>query len=198
MIKKKKKINKRKSTSNIITILIIVIIMMIISYCCYQIFSYFPSFNNNNNNKTNGNNDGNNDDVVQVIINKEQEVTQQQNIIKKQQQGLFIYQQQQQQEEGEGDQPITSDGNKRSLPSHTFHWLWTRLKSYFDIRPVRNVLIHAGLYHPPIPSSRTRSGDNVPMKRLYQIENNNHLSDKQKRIIERNEENRIAKLLNNR
>ena len=197
MIKKKKKTNKRKSTSNIITILIIVIIMMIISYCCYQIFCYFPSFNNNNNNK-NGNDDGNNDDVVQVIINKEQEVTQQQNIIKKQQQGLFIYQQQQQQQEGEGDQPITSDGNKLSLPSQTFHWLWTRLKSYFDIRPVRNVLIHAGLYHPPMPSSRTRSDDNVPMKRLYQIENNNQLSDKQKRIIERNEENRIAKLLSNR
>ena len=170
---------------------------MIISYCCYQIFSYFPSFNNNNNNNKNGKNDGNNDDVVQVIINKEQEVTQQQqNIMKKQQQGLFIYQQQQQ--EGEGDQTITSDGNKLSLPSQTFHWLWTRLKSYFDIRPVRNVLIHAGLYHPPMPSSRTRSDDNVPMKRLYQIENNNQLSDKQKRIIERNEENRIAKLLNNR
>ena len=179
-----------KKSSSWFSIIFIFSICVILLYSCRQIYLYFPS---------NSEEGRNNDDVVKVIINNEEAEVKLADSIKQ-------YEDQYRQHEYEQqDNTYTSSGSKRSTPHHSVFWIWRHLNSYFDLQPLRNVLIRGGLYSsPPLSGPGTAMGaeghesDAGGPGAVYQIDTNSHLSDEQKTAITEQETDFIAKRLQER
>lgn len=170
---------------------------MFLLYSCYQIYLHFP---------TTDDEEANNDDVVMLVISNEEAEANVAESIRKY-------------EEFNGQHDplspsyttFTSSATRHTTPGYSLSWVWRHLKEYFDLRPLRNLLIRAGLYSAPGAgdTSKSHSGDKReggivgdeaegPYPGVYHLDTNMHLSEQQKKNLIAHETDSIAKRLEER
>lgn len=195
----KKKKTKRKGSykSSWFSIIFIVCLCLVIVYSVHQIYRHFPGSGSGSGSGDGGEPAGqNNDDIVKTVISTEEESARVAESIRKH------AEEQQQYEQSQRDNTYTSTGQKLSPAPHSFWWVLWHLKDYFDLQPLRNVLIRAGLLSAPPPETSSYSslqegglGGGDTSQGVYQIDTNHQLSDEEKneRVAEKTQQ--IASLL---
>mmetsp|Transcript_13286 Transcript_13286/g.24538 ORF Transcript_13286/g.24538 Transcript_13286/m.24538 type:complete len:602 (-) Transcript_13286:131-1936(-) len=196
----KKKKTKRKGVykSSWFSTIFIGCVCFVVVYSIRQMYHHFPSSRGSGSDS--GSNAGertgyNNDDVVKTVISNEEEDARVAESIRKH------AEEQQQYEQSQRDNTFTSSGQRLQPSTHSFWWVLWHLRDYFDLQPLRNVLIRAGIFSAPAPETPTYSslhegdfgGDSS--KGVFQIDTNSELSDVQKSVRVAEMTEHIASLL---
>jgi hypothetical protein len=226
-IRKKK---SKKPKSSWFSVIFILFICGIIVYLCHKIYIHFPTFPTVGLNSVServsewsvsSGEGGNNDDVIKTIVSNEEAEKNLAKSIKKYAQEYKDHVEEQKdntysyrdpysgvREHGVSDgvsdgvsNGVTSGSERVTPKTHSFLWIIWHLKDYFDLQPLRNVLIRGGLYAAPnVDSTQAQGGfsvsnEGVEPVGVYNIDTNTKLSDEEKSKLIEKETDHIANLL---
>lgn len=176
------------------SIIFIFSLSVLLFYSCYQVYLSFPSPDEEA---------ANADDVVKLVISNEEAEARVAESIRKYEEysrqynppSVSFY----------SGVAFTSSAVRHTPPSYSLLWAW---RHYFDIQPLRNLLIRAGLYRAPSTGDLTdgNSGaegagreeeeeEGPAQAGVYHIDTNGQLSEEQKKDRMAQETDFIAKRL---